>query len=415
MDRKIKIVVLLLGFALASFPSNVVFGQACSDCGTPRTYSSTGNLNVGLNASNWSGPGGFSVGQIARFSDPRNYIWTANDFNLGGIILRGGANLTLNRSNQGNNPSFTISNNCIVVGSGSTLNLIYITAMENVTICIEEGGTLIMDSRSSTRNDFFLDNVQINLQGPRAQLDFGDANIIVGSGGVNIDGYVGDGCDDPDGNVRSTNPTVSGDDVCLLFRVSALPVEYLYFDAGFRKQERLVELKWATSAEWENSHFEVERSLNNIDNWVKVGQIHGMGFSDGPVEYQFMDEKIPFTGNFVYYRLKQVDFDGTFAYSKVVSVRVPAMEVTNGVWRAFPNPTDGQNFRVSLIDSSQYEEEAITFRLVHPMVFTAPQTVASEWEMNAGIEELVRKMPKGIFVVEIQWGRKVEHIKVMKK
>jgi len=194
-----------------------------------------------------------------------------------------------------------------------------------------------------------------------------------------------------------------------------LPVEYLYFDANFKRQERLVELRWATGKEWENSHFEVERAVNQVRNWETIGRVEGVGFSDAQVSYEFKDKQVPLVGGNVFYRLKQVDFDGTFAYSKVVSARVPGIEVTNGVWRAFPNPTDGQNFRVSLIDRSQYEEEAITFRLVHPMIFTPPQTVASETEMNARIEELVRKMPKGVFVVEIQWGRKVEHIKVLKQ
>ena len=219
------------------------------------------------------------------------------------------------------------------------------------------------------------------------------------------------------GGATSTGAAGNGANGIVIVRQTfrILPVEYLYFDAAFRRQERLVELKWATGKEWENSHFEVERAVNQVKNWESIGRVEGAGFSDAPVFYEFKDKEVPLVGGNIFYRLKQVDFDGTFAYSKVVSARVPAIEVTNGVWRAFPNPTDGQNFRVSLIYRSQYEEEAITFRLVHPMIFTPPQTVASESEMNARIEELVRKMPKGVFVVEIQWGRKVEHIKVMKK
>jgi hypothetical protein len=192
-------------------------------------------------------------------------------------------------------------------------------------------------------------------------------------------------------------------------------VEYLYFDANFRRQERLVELKWATGKEWENSHFEVERSINNVKEWSIVGQVDGVGFSDEPVEYEFQDREIPLVGGNAYYRLKQVDFNGQYAYSEVVSARIPSIEVTSGVWRAFPNPTNGETFRVRLIDRSQYDDEVLHYRLMHPMIFTAPITVSSEEEMNAGIEALVRKMPKGVFVVEIQWGRKVEHIKVMKK
>lgn len=424
MDRKIKIFVVLLGLALASVPSDFVYGQTCPDCGSPRTYSTSAPTGVGLAGGNWTGGGDFSNGEIAKFEDGRDYIWTANNnFNLGGIILRGGSNLTLDRSNQGNQPSFTISGNCIVIGAGSTLNLIYITSLENVSICIEEGGKLVMDSRREDRDDFIFDGVTIDLQGPGAELEFGQAEIVIeGEDGLIITGWTGDAVctgdplSPPSSEGSSGNISWTGDtNICEILNFNILPVDYLYFQSEFIKEERSVNLLWATSKEWENSHFEVERSLNNIDNWVKVGQVHGMGFSDGPVEYQFMDDEIPFTGNFVYYRLKQVDFDGTFAYSKVVAARLPALETTNGVWRAFPNPTDGSDFRVSLMDNSQYQEEEIVFRLVHPMVYTAPQQVASEWEMNAAIQETVRKMPKGVFVVEIQWGRKVEHIKVIKK
>ncbi|MGY6742615.1 MAG: T9SS type A sorting domain-containing protein [Cecembia sp.] len=402
-------------FSLANGPTWYAKAQTSAECGSPRIYSSRSSTEVNLNRSNWiGGTGSFSSGQIAKFDDGRNYNWTENNFNLGGLILRNSSSLTLNRSNAGNNPSFTISGNCIIIGSGSTLNLRYITAMENVSIIIEEGGKLVMDSRLNSRNDFFLDNVQINLQGPRAQLDFGDANIVVGSGGVSIAGYVGGGCDDSNGNVRSTN-AVSQDGVCSLFGVTSLPVEYLYFEANFKKQERLVALRWATGKEWENSHFEVERAVGDLANWETIAHVEGMGFSDAPVYYELKDKEVPLVGGNVFYRLKQVDFDGTFAYSKVVSTRIPAIEVTHGVWRAFPNPTNGENFRLSLIDQSRYQGEAINLRLVHPMIFTPPQTVASETEMNARIEELVRNMPKGVFVVEIQWGRKVEHIKVMKQ
>jgi hypothetical protein len=57
----------------------------------------------------------------------------------------------------------------------------------------------------------------------------------------------------------------------------------------------------------------------------------------------------------------------------------------------------------------------LTFRLIHPMIQTQPISVASENEMNEVLADLSRRMPKGVFVVEIQWGQKVEHIKVLKQ
>jgi hypothetical protein len=194
-----------------------------------------------------------------------------------------------------------------------------------------------------------------------------------------------------------------------------LPVEYIFIKAEYQPDDRKVDVKWATSKEWENSHFEVQRAYQNTKNWENIGRVEGQGYSDGPVHYKFEDKKLPLTGGRVFYRLRQVDFSGKFDISKVIGVSIPALQFTSGVWRVYPNPTDGETFRVSLIDRSQYDDEVLNYRLLHPMIFTAPVTVSSEEEMNAGIEALVRKMPKGVFVVEIQWGRKVEHIKVMKK
>lgn len=196
---------------------------------------------------------------------------------------------------------------------------------------------------------------------------------------------------------------------------SLLPVEYLYFDASFRRQERVVELRWATGKEWENSHFEVERAVGNVGNWEKIGRVEGQGYSDGPVEYKFKDEKPPLVGGNLYYRLKQVDFDGTFDYSAVVSVRVPALEVTKGVWRAFPNPNTGENLRVELLNSLEYEGEEVNVRIVTPAGFSKQVSGWDMDEISSDLSAVILKSPKGVYVLEIQWGRKIEHIKILKQ
>jgi hypothetical protein len=397
-------------------------GQSCSECGSPRTYSSTGSTNVALGAANWSGNGGFSTGQIAKFADGRNYTWTANDFNLGGIILTNGSDLTLDRPNQGNNPSFTISNNCIVIGTGSILNLIYITSLENVSICIEEGGTLIMDSRSSARNDFIFEGVQINLQGPNSKIDFGDAEIQIEGDGLSINGWSGeDVCSgipptppvsgSPSGNISWTGSTIN---ICDLLNFNILPVEYLYFKSAFQSQGRAVKLTWATAMEWENSHFEIERSVNGVNNWEKIGQKEGMGWSDMPVGYEFADEELPLVGGNVYYRLKQVDFDATFSYSKVVSVKVPSLQLTKGVWRVYPNPTNGEKFRIELLNAKEYNGENVQIRLVTPIAGDKTFVGSNINEVSNQLEDFFKRVNKGVYVLEIFWGQKLEHVKVLK-
>ncbi|EOZ96681.1 LPXTG-motif cell wall anchor domain protein [Indibacter alkaliphilus LW1] len=194
-----------------------------------------------------------------------------------------------------------------------------------------------------------------------------------------------------------------------------LPVEFLYFRADYSSNKREAILNWATAKEWENSHFEVERSISGIKGFEKVGEVEGMGWTDQVTEYQFIDQQLPLGSHNVLYRLKQVDFSGEFQYSDVVSLRLPGVTFTHGVWRAYPNPTNGTALRIALMDRSQYDAEKLTFRIVHPMYVTEPTTVESEDKMNELLSNLALRVPKGVFVVEIQWGQKVEHIKILKQ
>lgn len=194
-----------------------------------------------------------------------------------------------------------------------------------------------------------------------------------------------------------------------------LPVEYVSLEAEFSVEERQTELTWTTSMERENSHFEVQRSTDGLKSWEVIGNVDGMGWSDAPVDYRFEDVNPSIAGGTIYYRLNQVDFDGTSSLSKVLSVKVPGVQFTQGVWRAYPNPTSGEQLRVSLLDKSQYSGEDIAFKIIHPTSISKAVSVTSENEMNEAISQMIRNVPKGVFVIELIWGQKIEHIKVLKK
>lgn len=240
---------------------------------------------------------------------------------------------------------------------------------------------------------------------------------IGGNGNVTGAGFEGTPATGSGGGAGNTGGGRGGSGVVYIIyqNFNILPVEYIFINAEYQAEGRMVDVTWATAKEWENSHFEVQRSYRNVNNWMAIGRVEGQGYSDGPVFYKFEDKELPLTGGRVFYRLKQVDFSGKFDYSKVLGVTVPSLQFTSGVWRAFPNPTDGTRLRVSLMDRTQYDGEELTFRLVHPFIFTQPKKVANELEMNAELDDLLKRMPKGVFVVEIQWGQKVEHIKVLRQ
>ncbi|WP_353718763.1 T9SS type A sorting domain-containing protein [Dyadobacter sp. 676] len=116
----------------------------------------------------------------------------------------------------------------------------------------------------------------------------------------------------------------------LAYRDVPLPVTLASFDA--LREGNAVALKWATTEEMNAARFEVERSLNG-KSWDKIGDVAARGESTVRVEYSFVDIQ-PAEGENLY-RLKMIDLDGTFAYSRVRNVRVDGSTPELSV---YPNP-----------------------------------------------------------------------------
>lgn len=201
-----------------------------------------------------------------------------------------------------------------------------------------------------------------------------------------------------------------------LFDINAriLPVEYVYTRTNYNSKARTSLISWATGKERKSSHFEIERSTETVNDFKKIGEVNAAGWSDIITEYNFEDRDLPLSASTILYRIKQVDINKTYAYSDVMSVRTPQVEATKGVWRAYPNPTNGEKLRIGLLDNSHYKSEKISFRLLHTALQSPMITVASVAEVNAALATMIDQFPKGVFVIEILWGQKVEHIKVLK-
>ncbi|BDQ01589.1 T9SS type A sorting domain-containing protein [Ignavibacterium sp.] len=115
-----------------------------------------------------------------------------------------------------------------------------------------------------------------------------------------------------------------------------IPVELTAFDASI--DNKIVNIIWSTATETNNSHFEVERKLKNQD-WEKIGEVNGAGTTAIPQSYSFKDDFSfkSYEGK-ILYRLKQVDFDGSFEYSKVISVEVNFIPEKFAISQNYPNP-----------------------------------------------------------------------------
>ena len=193
-----------------------------------------------------------------------------------------------------------------------------------------------------------------------------------------------------------------------------LPVEYLYFKAEYNANLRSGDLTWATSREWENDRFEIERSVNNVKEWEKIGEVAGAGSSDSTVEYFYRDSELPLAGGDIFYRLKQVDFDGDFTYSDIKAIRLEAMEGISH-WRVYPNPTTGYPFEIELLDNGAYRDEQVTLRVIAATGQFETFQVKDIHMMGSMVSEWFRTKAAGIYTLEITWGENIEYHKVILK
>jgi hypothetical protein len=118
------------------------------------------------------------------------------------------------------------------------------------------------------------------------------------------------------------------------FELAIIPVELISFNAEI--QENGITLLWQTATETNNSGFDVERSSDN-KTFEKMGFVEGKGTTSELQEYRFVDAGVTGKGKY-YYRLRQVDYDGTESYSDVLEVDYSIIPTVFSLSQNYPNP-----------------------------------------------------------------------------
>jgi hypothetical protein len=121
-------------------------------------------------------------------------------------------------------------------------------------------------------------------------------------------------------------------EIAATWNISVIPVELTSFSASVSGNN--VELLWETATETNNSGFNIERKSANSE-YIEVGFVPGFGTTTEPKAYSFEDNNLS-TGTYTY-RLKQIDFDGTFEYSNEVEVDIIA-PAHFSLEQNYPNP-----------------------------------------------------------------------------
>jgi mannan endo-1,4-beta-mannosidase len=194
---------------------------------------------------------------------------------------------------------------------------------------------------------------------------------------------------------QNTNPHIvtSYNQTCNLADIATLPVTFINFQV--EKQNGSVLLEWQTASEKNNDRFEIERSSDG-KHFYSFSEIKSAGNSTQIQSYQQID-KDPLSG-ISYYRLKQVDADGNYSYSNVVSITADNLSIS-----VYPNPSNGLyrlNGSIKIgVDIKVYNNIGVVI-----LNRKIEEIKLSEYDID------LRKFPPGIYLLEVfSKGEKITH------
>jgi hypothetical protein len=184
-----------------------------------------------------------------------------------------------------------------------------------------------------------------------------------------------------------------------------LPVELTSFTASIIGSK--VKLNWQTATEVNNYGFDVERQAHtstslSVTEWEKIGFVNGNGNSSSPKSYSFIDDKA-LSGKYSY-RLKQIDNDGQFEYSKNIEVDLGTPK-TFELNQNYPNP-----FNPTTIISYNLPEAANVKLTIFNILGQEIKTLVNEYK-EAGthkVEFNASELDSGLYIYRLQAGSRVQ-------
>lgn len=174
---------------------------------------------------------------------------------------------------------------------------------------------------------------------------------------------------------------------------TSLPVTYLYFSG--RKREGGVLLNWATASETNNDYFRVLRSTD-ARSWEEIGVVDGAGNTVTRRDYSFWDTTAP-ASEFLYYQLRQVDFDGTTTNSSIIELAnqdKPQMEVL-----VYPNPLN-DNPSVLVKGDPQLPVRVLLISTSGAVLYSSPRLFLPQ--LAAALQSRLAGLATGMYILTIQ-------------
>jgi chitinase len=172
-----------------------------------------------------------------------------------------------------------------------------------------------------------------------------------------------------------------------------LPVTFSDFQLS--KSEQGINVRWQTTFEQNANYFTIQKS-NDGTNFLDLESIQAKGNSSAVVDYKYIDNSE--VHGTVYYRIKEVDFNGEASYTDIKAIETTGLNVV-----VYPNPSVA-NFTIQLNQDANITIENITG--------TTISTVALDENYSAHFGDM---LSPGIYLLSIQSAGKIERIRIVKK
>ncbi|MEL7119041.1 MAG: T9SS type A sorting domain-containing protein [Bacteroidota bacterium] len=307
--------------------------------------------------------------------------------NVNGIVIENGTIVRVN-GNIAVDAAIDITNGELIIEAGFSLNSTggAITIKSDGTLNIEAGAML------TTNQDIVNDEGVLIVDGTLSGTDNGKkfenkaGGTVSGSGNITIAGNILN-IDSSDFFGYTGNDPTGEDGPCSMgtCNVANLPVILKSFVVENKDGAAL--MTWSTATELNNDYFEIERSLDGA-NFDAIYKVNGAGTTFFTNQYRFTDfYPLPGTS---YYRLRQVDFDGTVTVSNVISFQTERSELNLTI---FPNPVS-MNETISIYNNG--EGEQVYWYDVRGRLLATNQLLT-----GTNIFNLNNELEQGILIVKI--------------
>lgn len=371
--------------------------------------SSNGNWNTG---SNWTS----GVPSNSETANVNNDMTLNTDLNIGTggnyiingsvIDITGGADYDVSVNGSGvldvDGPMIIGGNvdirndGVLIVRSFDTLIIRgNVEFRNNSSVTVETDGVLIIQGDLELRNNNSnLINGKLYVQG---DVESRNNAIIDGTGNVEVDGDV---------DIRNSS-TFFGSGTgcpanCEYGSGAGLPIELKSFEVNLHPfNNELVEIKWTTLAEINNEKFIIEHSIDG-STYEAIDQVRGAGNSNQALDYQLVVRLKNSASLNHYFRLKQVDFDGSSKTFNPVALKKSYTSHNNQeVFSVYPNPSNGQKLNIALANFQEgvYEYLVINSNgqtLVNNQITIQNGSTSRSFDLLEG-----QQLSKGIYFVRL--------------